>query len=91
MRDSLPYFAPFLEIIYISDFMSVVTPNRREFFLRKIEFLHVKSRLTEEERDRMSKAVGPINLDVPVKLDKDGNPIMFTFADCDEPIEYDNS
>lgn len=36
-------------------------------FLRKVDFLHVKSTLTDEERDRMSKAVGPINLDVPVK------------------------
>ncbi|KAK6018764.1 HEAT repeat protein [Ostertagia ostertagi] len=102
MRDSLPYFAPFLEdeVIY-RDFMAVIShlisgtssnevKRDAEELLRKMEFLHVKSHLTEEERDRMSKAVGPINLDVPVKLDKDGNPIMFTFADCDEPIEYDN-
>ncbi|KAK5970943.1 putative cell division topological specificity factor MinE [Trichostrongylus colubriformis] len=103
MRDSLPYFAPFLEdeIVY-RDFMAVISrlisstssgdvKRDAEELLRKMEFLHVKSGLTEEERDRMSKAVGPINLDVPVKLDKEGNPIMFTFADCDEPIEYDNS
>nr|CDJ82751.1 condensin complex subunit 1 isoform 2 [Haemonchus contortus] len=103
MRDSLPYFAPFLEdeVIY-RDFMAVVShlvsstsseevKRDAEEFLRKMEFLHVKSTLSDEERDRMSKAVGPINLDVPVKLDKDGNPIMFTFADCDEPIEYDDS
>ncbi|PIO58516.1 hypothetical protein TELCIR_20049 [Teladorsagia circumcincta] len=62
MRDSLPYFAPFLEdeVIY-RDFMAVIS--------------HLISSTSSNE----------------VKLDKDGNPIMFTFADCDEPIEYDNA
>ncbi|ETN79249.1 hypothetical protein NECAME_02675 [Necator americanus] len=103
MRDSLPYFATFLEdgIVYhdmiapvnhlITSTQSVDVKHDAEEFLRKVEFLHVKSTLTDEERDRMSKAVGPINLDVPVKLDKDGNPIIFSFADCDEPVEYDDN
>ncbi|WKY07389.1 hypothetical protein Q1695_007103 [Nippostrongylus brasiliensis] len=91
MRDSLPYFAPFMEddTIYgdfvspvyqlITSTSSVDVKRDAEEFLRKLEFLHVKSRLNEEERDRMSRA-----------LDKDGKPIMFTFADCDEPVEYDD-
>ncbi|KJH47607.1 hypothetical protein DICVIV_06314 [Dictyocaulus viviparus] len=103
MRDALAYFAQFLEdeIIY-RDFAAVVnqfissTQNLEvkhdaEELLRKIEFLHIRSSLTDEERDEMSRAVGPIDLDVPVKLDKDGNPITFSFADCDEPIEYDDN
>ncbi|VDM74411.1 unnamed protein product [Strongylus vulgaris] len=103
MRDSLAYFAPFLEdlVVYndliapvnylMSSTQSVDVKHDVQGFLRKVDFLHVKSSLTEEERDRMSKAVGPINLDVPVKLDKDGNPITFSFADCDEPVEYDDN
>ncbi|VDO22354.1 unnamed protein product [Haemonchus placei] len=74
-------------VYYFSYFISQLTLTDNSFykrdaeeFLRKMEFLHVKSTLSDEERDRMSKA-----------LDKDGNPIMFTFADCDEPIEYDDS
>ncbi|EYB86284.1 hypothetical protein Y032_0282g1284 [Ancylostoma ceylanicum] len=103
MRDALAYFAPFLEdsVVYhdliapvhqlASSTQSTDVKRDAEEFLRKVDFLHVKSTLTDEERDRMSKAVGPINLDVPVKLDKDGNPIIFSFADCDEPVEYDDN
>uniref|UniRef100_A0A0K0D716 SERPIN domain-containing protein n=1 Tax=Angiostrongylus cantonensis TaxID=6313 RepID=A0A0K0D716_ANGCA len=102
MRDTLPYFAQFLEdgIIFhdfkavisqlISNTQSTAVKHDAEELLRKMEFLHLRSSLTEEERNVMSRTVGPINLAVPIKLDKDGNPITFCFADCDEPVEYDD-
>uniref|UniRef100_A0A183F9F0 USP domain-containing protein n=1 Tax=Heligmosomoides polygyrus TaxID=6339 RepID=A0A183F9F0_HELPZ len=83
------YFSYFISQLILSD--SSFYKHDAEEFLRKMEFLHVRSTLSCEERDRLSRAVGPINLDVPVRLDKEGNPIMFTFADCDEPVEYDDS
>ncbi|KAJ1364786.1 hypothetical protein KIN20_024949 [Parelaphostrongylus tenuis] len=102
MRDTLAYFAQFLEdeTIY-RDFMAVTSQlisntqsadvkRDAEEMLRKMDFLHVRSSLTDEERDVMSRTVGPINLAVPVKLDRDGMPIMFSFADCDEPVDYDD-
>ncbi|CAJ0591432.1 unnamed protein product [Cylicocyclus nassatus] len=88
MRDSIAYFAPFLEdlVVYndliaplnhlVSSTQSLDVKHDAEEFLLKVEFLHVRHSLTEEERDRMSRAVGPINLDVPVKLDKDVHEIL---------------
>uniref|UniRef100_A0A0K0D437 Non-specific serine/threonine protein kinase n=1 Tax=Angiostrongylus cantonensis TaxID=6313 RepID=A0A0K0D437_ANGCA len=80
MRDTLPYFAQFLEdgIIFhdfkavisqlISNTQSTAVKHDAEELLRKMEFLHLRSSLTEEERNVMSRTVGPINLAVPIKV-----------------------
>lgn len=73
-----------------------------------MEYLHKKTVLTEAESKKMLRTIGPIDLEIPVKvgllnfivftdllqfpfqLDAKGDPIVFSFGDCEQPVEYES-
>ncbi|EYB81578.1 hypothetical protein Y032_0379g330 [Ancylostoma ceylanicum] len=99
----LPHFAPFLDDdVVFSNFCGVVRlfiesePNptakdAADSLLRKMEYLHKKSALTEAESKEVLKTTGHIDLEIPVELDAKGNPIVFNFDDCEQPVEYESA
>ncbi|ETN83170.1 hypothetical protein NECAME_07530 [Necator americanus] len=99
MCSFLPHFAPFLDDdVIFNDFTGVVksfmdndpttsAKETAEELLRKMEYLHKKSCLSEEENKRMLEGVGVINLNVSVENGADGCPTaVFSFEDCEQPI-----
>ncbi|KAK6752772.1 hypothetical protein RB195_003898 [Necator americanus] len=99
MCSFLPHFAPFLDDdVIFNDFTGVVksfmdndpttsAKETAEELLRKMEYLHKKSCLSEEENKRMLESVGVINLNVSVENGADGCPTaVFSFEDCEQPI-----
>ncbi|RCN47102.1 hypothetical protein ANCCAN_06825 [Ancylostoma caninum] len=103
MCDFLPHFAPFLDDdVVFNNFSGVVrffiesdpSPTAKDAadgLLRKMEYLHRKSTLTEAESKKILKNIGYIDLEIPVKLDAKGDPIVFNFDDCEQPVEYDST
>ncbi|KAL6737541.1 hypothetical protein Aduo_011173 [Ancylostoma duodenale] len=103
MCDFLPHFAPFLDDdvvfnnfsgvvrLFIESEPSPVAKDAADSLLRKMEYLHKKSALTEAESKKMLKTIGNIDLEIPVKLDAKGDPIVFNFDDCEQPVEYEST